>query len=124
MTLALVRLQLPCQPQSEPRHHSSIRPTPCPKRFDAEHEGERETKKKKKKKEADVMSNNAMARMAPVPPAGSCDDASSSRSEKGGKPIPPALLLSSSSSLLSGMVVWADWVREGAGVRVGWDGLD
>lgn len=60
MTLALARLQLPCQPQSEPRHHSSIRPTPCLKRFDAEHEGGREKREKKKKKD-DMMSNNPMS---------------------------------------------------------------
>lgn len=61
MTLALARLHLPCQPQSEPRHHSSIRPTPCLMRFDAEHEGGREKKKKKRERERDdIMSSNAI----------------------------------------------------------------
>lgn len=84
MTLALARLHLPCQPQSEPRHHSSIRPTPCLMRFDAEHEGGREKKKKEKKKRKrekdDMMSSNAIPPI-PRPTAGFCDD-TSSRPEK------------------------------------------
>lgn len=81
MTLALAQVQLPCQPQSEPRHHTRSDPLPTQSGLTPNTKGGRARKGKKKK---DVVEQ------CHGPRFDFCDDASS-RFEKGGKPIPPAL---------------------------------